>query len=148
MLKPLVVAASLLAAVEAPSITTAATKFLPGVTWRSQSILTADFSCRGRREQAILGVTPKDIVIAVFLNGTAAPPEVLRYSGAVRGANEVKLTVESLDYDPIKDAGSGALPPGFHRSRTCKGLNLTDEMIDSVHIYWNHDAKRFADWTL
>lgn len=148
MRTPLVIAALLLAAVGALSITTAATKFVPGVTWRSQSVLTADFSCRGRREQAILGVTPKDIVIAVFLNGIGAPPEVLRYSAAVRDAHEVKLTVESQDYDPIKDAGSGALPPGFRRSRTCKGLNLTDEMIDSAHIYWNHDAKRFADWTL
>jgi hypothetical protein len=65
------ITALLLTAVEAPSITAAASKFVPGVAWRSQSVLTADFSCRGRREQAILGVTPKDIVIAVLLRMSA-----------------------------------------------------------------------------
>lgn len=141
----LLMAALLLGAVGAPSIIAAASKFVPGVTWRSQSVLTADFTCRGRREQAILGVTPKEIVIAVFLNGTAAPPEILRYSAAVRDANTVKLTVESLDYD-AKDAYVRDLP-GLRRSHACKGLNLSDDMIDSVHIYWNHDARRFSDWT-
>jgi hypothetical protein len=140
-----VITALLLGAVEAPSLTVAASKFVPGVTWRSQSALTADFSCRGRREQAILGVTPKDIVIAVFLHGTAAPPEVLRYSAAVRDPNEVKLTIESLNYDP-KDTDASE-HPGLRHSRTCKGLNLSDEKIDSAHIYWNHDARRFSDWT-
>jgi len=141
-----VITALLLGSVEAPSITAAASKFVPGVTWRSQSVLTADFTCRGRREQAILGVTPKDIVIAVFVNGAAAPPEVLRYSAAVRDAKEVKLTIESLNYDPKEDPDIGDLP-GFRRSRTCKGLNLSDDNIDSAHIYWNHDARRFSDWT-
>jgi len=52
------------------------------------------------------------------------------------------MTLESLDSAP--DGDTGPLP-GFRRSRTCKGLNLTDDMIDSVHIYWNHDAKRFGE---
>jgi hypothetical protein len=142
----IVITALLLGSVKAPSITAAASKFVPGVTWRSQSVLTADFTCRGRREQAILGVTTTEIVIAVFLNGTTAAPEVLRYSAAVRDASQVKLTIESLDSDPSEDRDSSDVP-GLRRSRTCKGLNLSDDMIDSAHIYWNRDARRFSDWT-
>lgn len=134
-----------LAAAETASVPATASKFVPGVTWRPESVLVADFSCRGRQEQAILGVTTKEIVIAVFLNGLTGKPEVLRYSATARDPNEVKLTLESLDYDPKDRVGD---LHGFRRSRTCKGLNLSDEKIDSAHIYWNHDAKRFDDWVL
>ena len=132
-----------LSAAQVPSVIEAAPRFVPGVVWRPKSVLTADFSCRGRKEQAILGVTAKEIVIAVFLNGPAEPPEVLGYSAEVRDASEAQLTTESLDYDPKDDVGD---LPGFRRSRTCVGLNLSDDRIDSAHIYWNHDAKRFEDW--
>ena len=136
--------ALVLSLAQAPSVTAAVSKFVPDVSWRPKSVLIAEFSCRGRKEQAILGVTAKEIVITIFLNGTAEMPEVLHYSAQSRDPNEVKLTVESLDYDP-KDDDLGDLP-GFHRSKICKGLNLSDGKVDSAHIYWNHDAKRFDDW--
>lgn len=132
-----------LTAAQVPTVSQAASKFVPGVTWRPKSVLTADFSCRGRKEQAILGVNAKQIVVAVFLNGPTRPPEVLRYSAEMRDAKEVQLTLESLDYDAEDEIGD---LPGFRRSRTCQGLNLSDGKIDSAHIYWNHDAKRFDDW--
>jgi hypothetical protein len=127
-----------------PALPAAASKFVPGVTWRPNSVLTADFSCRGRKEQAILGSTATEIVIAVFLSGTSAPPEVLRYTAMARNARTATLTIESLDYDPKKQDDLDL--PGFRRSRTCKGLNLSDGRVDSAHIYWNHDTKRFDDW--
>jgi len=142
---PLLAVALMLNAAQAPSIVEAAATFVPGVSWRPESVLTADFTCRGRKEQAILGVTAREIVIVVFLNGSADKPEVLRYSAEARDPNEVKLTIESLDFDPAGDLGD---LPGFRRSRTCKGLNLSDGKVDSAHIYWNHDAQHFDDWSL
>ena len=127
-----------------PSIVAAAMKHVPGVEWRPRSVLTADFSCRGHREQAILGISATDIVVAVFLNGTSERPEVLRYSSRVRDAASAQLTIEDQDYDPNMEIGADL--PGFRRSRTCKGLNLGDGMIDSAHIYWNHQTLRFNDW--
>ena len=125
-------------------ITAAAAKYVPGVKWRPGTVVTADFSCRGRKEQAILGVNASDIVIAVFLNGTNQKPAVLRYSAKVRNAATAELTIEDQDYDP-KDVIGVALR-GFHRSSTCKGLNLSDGRSDSAHIYWNHKDRRFEDW--
>ena len=132
------------AAAQPPSITTAATKHVPEVRWQAKSVVAADFTCRGRKEQAILGTSRSEIVIAIFVNGTDQPPQILRYSAEVRDPRTATLAVEDLDYDPNE---VGPLP-GFKASRTCKGLNLSDGQVDSAHIYWNHTAARFDDWVL
>jgi hypothetical protein len=124
----------------------AAAKFLPEVVWRPGSVVTGDFTCRGRREHAILGVTESEIVIAVFPNGLSARPLFLRYSTRARNPKTAELTIEDLDYDPKQDIGYELR--GFRRSKSCKGLNLADGLTDSAHIYWNRDSHRFEDWTL
>lgn len=129
---------------QSPTVPTAAARYLPAVKWRPNSVLTADFSCRGRKEQAILGTSSAEIVIAVFLNGTSQRPEVLHYSAKVRDAANAELKIEEQDFDPKDEVGVDL--PGFKRSRTCKGLNLSDGRTDSAHIYWNHEARRFNDW--
>jgi hypothetical protein len=128
---------------QASSVAEAAAQHHPDVTWQTGSVVSADFTCRGRQEAAILGTTSRDIVVAVFIGGLGQKPEVLRYSAALRDARAVRLTTEALDYDPKDDLGE---LPGFRRSKTCKGLSLSDDKIDSTHIYWNHDAKGFDDW--
>jgi len=132
------------APVSESSIATAAAKYLPGIQWRQNTVIRGDFSCQGQQQQAILGTTSSEIVIAVFLNGTNQPPEVLRYSAKARDASYAKLMIEDQDYDPKEDPGYAL--PGFRRSKTCKGLNLSDGLVDSAHIYWNHDARQFDDW--
>ena len=135
---------TVLGAVQASPVPVAAAKFVADVAWRPNSVITADFRCSGRQEQAILGVNAKDIVIAVFLNGTTNRPEVLRYSTAARDAKTATLKTESLDWDPKLQVGIELR--GFQRSAVCKGLNRGDGKVDSAHIYWNHETKRFADW--
>jgi hypothetical protein len=51
------------------SVEKVATKYVPGVAWQRRSIVSGNFSCHGRKEQAILGVSASEIVIAVFVNG-------------------------------------------------------------------------------
>ena len=128
------------------SVERAATKYVAGVAWRRHSIVSGNFTCQGRKEQAILGVSKSEIVIAVFVNGFDARPEVLRYSGKARNPKTAKLEIEDLDYDP-KEMIGGDLD-GFRRSKSCKGLNLSDGGTDSAHIYWSHKSRRFEDWTL
>lgn len=108
--------------------------------------MSGDFTCRGRKQQAILGTNAAEIVIAVFVNGISARPEVLRYSAKARNAKTAELKVEALDFDPKADIGYEL--PGFRRSKSCKGLNLSDGLTDSAHIYWNRESNRFEDWTL
>lgn len=125
------------------TVATAAKRFMPGVRWRADSVLHADFSCRGHQETAILGVSDTDIVIAVFLKGLAKRPEAIRYSLA-RDTSSLHLTAEGRDWDPKADLGYTL--PGFQRSKSCQGLNLADDEVDSAHIYWDHDSHRFEDW--
>jgi len=125
-------------------LTKAAARYVPGVSWRAKSVVTADFTCSGRMQTAILGVSKTEIVVAVFLNGTNNRPEVLRYSARVRNPVTAALKAEGLDFDPKEDSGYDL--PGLQRSMTCKGLNLSDGEIDSAHIYWNRVSRRLEDW--
>lgn len=126
-------------------IKNAAHRYFPMATWRERSIITADFTCSGRREWAVLGTTPSEILIAIFVNGPNEKPRILHYSRSVRNASTAVLRLEDMDYDPQEDPGYAL--PGFERAKTCKGLNLSDGEVDSAHIYWNHKAKRFDAWT-
>jgi hypothetical protein len=127
------------------SIKNAVGKYFPTTTWRERSIVTGDFTCSGKEEWAILGTNTSEILIAVFINGASSKPEILHYSRSERNAATAVLSTEGMDYDPPKDIGY--VLPGFERSKTCKGLDLSDGKVDSAHIYWNHKAKRFADWS-
>ena len=124
----------------------AAETYVPGVAWRAASLVAGDFTCEGRIQEAILGTTEVEIVVAVFINGRGERPEVLRYSAAMRSPRLARLAIEGLDYDPADILGERL--PGFQRSKSCKGLNVSDGLVDAAHIYWNREAKRFEDWVL
>jgi len=128
------------------SVERAAMKYLPGVDWQPRAVVSGNFSCHGRKERAILGVSASEILIAVFVNGLNMQPEVLRYSAKARSPKSAELKIEDLDYDPKEIIGSDL--DGFKRSKSCKGLNLSDGETDPAHIYWNHKSQRFEDWTL
>jgi hypothetical protein len=125
------------------AIVSAANKYVPGVTWHSESVISGDFTCRGRMEQAILGITAQEIVIVVFINGLQNMPEILR--DKVHTPADAELTIENLDYDPNEQAGVEL--EGFLRSKECKGLNIADNHVDSFHVYWNHKDSRFDSWS-
>jgi hypothetical protein len=121
----------------------AANKYVPGVTWHSESVISGDFTCRGGKEQAILGITAQEIVVVVFINGLQNKPEILR--DKVHTPADAELTIEDLDYDPRDQVGVDL--EGFLRSKECKGLNIADNHAGSFHVYWNHKDSRFDWWS-
>jgi hypothetical protein len=125
------------------AIVSAANKYVPGVTWRSESVISGDFTCRGRMEQAISGMTAQEIIVVVFINGLQNKPEILR--DKVHTPADAELTIEGLDYDPKEQVGVEL--EGFLRSKVCKGLNIADNHADSFHVYWNHKDSRFVWWS-
>jgi hypothetical protein len=139
----------LLASAQVPETVAAATKFAPAVKWKPDSMILGDFSCRRRVERVILGTNKSEIVVAIFLGPLTAPPNFLRYSSSVRDPATAELKTEDLDFEPKRfESEVGYIPDGLRPSRICKGLNLSDGKIDSVHIYWNHNANEFSDWVL
>jgi hypothetical protein len=126
----------------AAGIVTAASTFAPKVSWRAASAVTADFTCDGRAQQAILGNTATEIFVAVFVHGLDQAPELLRYSTEMRNPAKVRMVVETLNYRS-KDAPDLRK---FHLPPTCRGLRVDDGRIPPAHIYWNPETKQFADW--
>ena len=133
------------AGTDTTSIKNAAHRYFPMATWRERPIISADFTCSGRKEWAVLGTTPSEILVAIFVKGQSEKPEILHYSRSVRNASTAVLAPEDMDYDPQEDPFYAL--PVFERSKTCKELNLSDGEVDSAHIYWNHKARRFDAWT-
>lgn len=125
------------------AIVSAADKYVPGVTWRSETFIGGDFTCRGRMEQAILGMTAQEIIVVVFINGLQNKPEILR--DKVHNPADAELTIEGLDYDPNEQGGVEL--EGFLRSKVCKGLNIADHHVDPFHVYWNHKDSRLDWWS-
>ena len=125
------------------AIVGAANKYAPGVTWHSESVIIGDFTCRGLKEQAVLGITPQEIVVVLFINGLQNRPQILR--DKVHAPADAELTIEDLDYDPKEQAGVEL--EGFLRSKVCKGLNIVDNHVDSFHVYWNHKDSQFDWWS-
>ena len=125
------------------AVVTAANRYVPGVTWQSESVISGDFTCRGRMEPAILGVTAHEIVVIVFINGLQNKPETLH--DKVHSAADAELTIESLDYDPIVQVRKEL--QGFVRSKVCNGLKITDNHVESLHVYWNHKDNQFDWWS-
>ena len=145
----LLLCAPLLASAQVAETVAAATRVVPGVLWKKESVVVGNFSCRGRIERAILGTSKSEIVVAIFLGGLTKPPRVLRYSASSRDPATIELKIEDGDFEPKGFENEvGYIPEGLRPSKTCKGLNLSDGKIDSAHIYWNHNAKQFGDWVL
>ena len=119
------------------------------VTWQRKSILAGDFTCHGKREFAVLGTKAKEIVVAVIRPPSRKPIDVLRYSGVARSPESAILTIEPLDFNLEElEQHVGYVPDGLEPSKTCQGLNMTDQMIDSAHIYWHRKKRRFESWSL
>lgn len=136
-------------AAELEDVAAAAKTHYPAATWQAESVLTGDFTCEGREEFAILGTSSEFIVIAVFTHDLTVMLEILKYSAKARVAEWAVLRKESRDFTPEEiKAGPGYVPEGWTPSETCSDLNLTDNNVDSAHIYWDTTNKRFADWVL
>lgn len=137
-----------LTAAQKQQVLSAANKLMPGVTWKQKSVLSADFTCRGRTEYAILGTVKSEAaqpyaIAAVFLDGLNKQPQLIK--DRVHVTEEIQLTTEDLDYDLAEETGTPS--SGFQRSKTCSGLNLGDDRSDSLHIYWDHVLRDFFIWS-
>lgn len=140
----------------------AATRFMPGVQWRADSVVELDLTCRGRVEYAILGTTKpeqvlvegrpvgqraSEVVVAVFVACRTKEPRIFQSSTLDPGL--ARLVTEELNFDVGRlKAMLGEIPEGLSPSARCKGLNLTDGQRDSVHIYWNHKRGDLGAWSL
>jgi len=129
-------------------VQTAAAQFSSDVTWRESTVLAADFSCAGKVQFAILGGSPKEIVVAIFTEGLGERPALLRFEANAHDIRAAKIRLDDYSLSAEEITGlSGTAPTGYRPSSNCHGVRLSDQGIDAAHIYWDHDHRRFDSWT-
>jgi len=122
----------------------------PQVIWDTLSV-RADLNCDSLPDEARIGHYKGHIFVG-FTFADAKEPDILEFAvaGGIQQAicgEPATLTTESQDFSPSASDERGELP-GFRRSAWCVGLRLAGGECDSVHIYWNHDAKQITWWRL
>ena len=125
----------------------------PPVTWKAASRLQVDINCDGIPDHVMLGRQGKKVVVAV-VTGPLTKASRAHVESLFVGTDaqdslclpEVRLIIEHQDFDLIQILGGE--PPGFRRSKTCKGFKIADDACDSFHFYWNHEANRPQWWRL
>jgi hypothetical protein len=130
------------------------TKHFPTVKGDEKSIVSADINCDGRTDFAILGYE-KNVLYVMLVRGELSETSKVDTLAIGLGnpssqnhlcGKKAKLNLESQEYDLTEELGEN--PEGFKKSKICKGLNVSDGMCDSFHIYWNHKTNSLDSWRL
>lgn len=114
-------------------------------------VVKADVDCDGVEDMAQMDYVEDRVRVTVTLAETKTPQSLdfglgNSMSHASLCGTKAALEIEDMDYDLIEALGEN--PEGFRKSTTCKGLILTDDECDSMHIFWNHDTKHIDWWRL
>ena len=129
------------------AVKAAADRFAADIMWRPATVIEADFNCTGKVQPAILGMSEKQIAVAIFTQGLNQPPALVRFDVDGRNPQASKIRVDDYSLSAEEIAGvSGATPTGYRPSTTCHGVRLSDDSYEAAHIYWDHDNQRFETW--
>lgn len=115
------------------------------------AVMKADIDCDGVEDTARMEYVEDRVRVTVTLAATKTSQSLefgLGNSGAQESlcGTEATLEIEDMDYDLIEMFGEN--PEGFRESKTCKGLRLSDDECDSMHMFWNHKTKHIDWWRL
>lgn len=131
---------------ESADLVRAVKKSHPEVICQAHRVLKANLTCLGHEDLAVLGTQETQTLIAILAKGRGKRPIVLEIDSDLSAASAT-FTIESQDFAAGNGEPGDIGPlPGFKRSKTCKGLRLDDDRIDSVHVYWNRSEGRFQTW--
>ena len=105
-------------------------------------MVVGDIACDHRSDQAYFGRAPGKVYVGLF-RARNKKPQILEFGVSGRYQNAIcqapgALAVESLEYE-LQEA------EGFQRATVCKGLVLSDDACDPIHLFWNH-ASQLLNW--
>ena len=141
----------------------------PGVHWQVERLITADFTGDGEADLALQGNRERDFAVGVIV-GPIGPLSLMRTlrwhpkeedpsSDCVTSAAPVLIAeVPTLPADLWGCVGDKS-PDEFCTSvrkteawlrdaaaRGTKGLRVTGDGCEELHLYWSPPGKTFADW--
>jgi len=131
------------------SVLEAAKRFRSDASWQENSIVKADINCDGKSEYIVLGHTKYETIVAAFGGKSSRKPDSIAFSADRINPESAAIILESLDIgdEDFKEM-LGGVPEGYQRSKSCKGIGLSDGNRDTVHIYWSRKRREFEAWSL
>lgn len=111
--------------------------------------LQVDIDCDGKSDRVFLSQNKRSASVRIVFGDTKRRQAKLRFVAA-QGQQDavcampVHLELQSLDYEPLKEEVPEL--PGFQRSKTCNSFALVDGECDSIHFYWDHEARELEWW--
>lgn len=113
--------------------------------------LLVDINNDGVKERALVGVGPRTILVAVYLQDDVSKMDFVEFfvnkpnqQNSICGLSaylQIASQKFSLsdNFDPE--------PQGYKHCPTCEGLRLIDEQdCDPFHIYWDHENNMLSWW--
>lgn len=118
----------------------------PQTQWKAKTLLRGDFDLDGGEDYALLGLEKDHVVVGIVhgpANAAASGVWTLEFpwNGGEDAlcSKKAKITSEPLAENP---------GPKAEHPRTGLGINLSDDLCDAFHIYWNPRKQTFEWWRL
>lgn len=121
----------------------------PGTKWDRTTLVSGDFNGDGLRDWAMVGYQGSGLELAIRVSGGKTGKTRTQLLAFGIGASmqaaiceaPAKLQVDLQFCNPMDDA-----LPGCRPSKLANSLSLSGGDCDSIHLYWNSDAKRMEWW--
>lgn len=121
------------------------------VDWDAKTAVSADVTCDGNADIAIVGYEKEQAVWVGVVPGSdkkrVSKPVMMRFPVGKHSQDSFCSVPVQIEAQPIEcdDEELGALP-GCKRVRGCSDFSIVDHACDSFHFYWDSSRKRLMWW--
>ncbi len=118
----------------------------PEAKWKAKSLLRGDFDLDGGEDYAMLGVEKDQVVVGIVHGPVKAGKNGVWILDFPWDGGEDALCSKKAQI-AIEPLAENPGPKAEHPSKGL-GINLSDDLCDAFHIYWNPREQTFEWWRL
>jgi hypothetical protein len=123
----------------------------PNVNWDHKSAVTADLTCDGKDDVAIVGYENSEAVWLGVVSGNSnakdVKPVTMKFWVGKHSQDSFCSTPVKLETHPLDCEGDeGEKLPGCKVVKGCFDLSMNDGNCDAFNFYWDSKKKRLAWW--
>ncbi|MFO1226406.1 hypothetical protein [Roseateles sp.] len=120
----------------------------PSVRWDAASVVPGNFDGKSSGRGAMLGYAGSKVYLAIQTGTRAERPryQFLEFGVGATAQAAICTAPAKLEVYPLDCSADGDALPGCKASKGASGLSIVDGDCDSIHLYWDHDAKLMRWW--
>lgn len=119
----------------------------PKVNWDAKTAVSADVTCDGRADTAIVGYDRNEAVWLGVVSGNSKYPVTMKFLVGKHSQDSFCSIPVQIETHPIDCEGDeGETLPGCKKVKGCSDFSLVDNSCDSFHFYWDSTRKKLAWW--